>query len=107
MRSLQIKNLCNLLKVTQRACSGAKIPTLIIPVGALNHFALLLRPLVEREPKRLRGKLTQSCVLYNWRGGRGQGTGEFGEKIYGVGRVGVAWRSQETGKRRLESLITS
>ena len=41
------------------------------------------------------GALTQSWVLYSWRDGRGEGMGEFGEKTYGVSRVGLAWRAEK------------
>lgn len=95
MTRLQTKNLCNFPKVTQQVCSGARILTWVIPVGALNHLSLLLRPLVEREPRKLMGALTQSWVLYSWRDGRGEGMGEFGEKTYGVSRVGLAWRAEK------------
>ena len=61
----------------------------MIPVGTLNHFVPLFRPLGEKEPGRLRGKLTQNWVLYSRRGVRGQGTGEFVERSMGLS--GSVW----------------
>lgn len=46
---------------------------------------------MERKPVRLMGELTETWVLYNWKDGRGQGTGELEKKIHqvGTGRVGL------------------
>lgn len=96
MQSLQTTHLCNLPKVTE-VCRRAGVPTLVNPVGALNHFALLLRSGIAREL----GKLTQNwfsfVCFYNRRNGRGQETGRrLGTLI--TSQSCCPWRKSIRGK---------
>ena len=79
----------------------------MIPVGILNHFAPLLSPLREKDPGRLRGKLTQNWILYSWNGVRVKGLVSLWKDLWGwQGLCGLEeWRDREEEIGDLDNLI--